>query len=104
MDDFLDSNNIDNSEKTPVDRKRIVIRHRKIKRVTRTFLYNIDHWLGDDAIAQLAKQVKKKLATSSQVVTDEEGTALTFNGDHTQVILDLIIKYSNGSLTEESFE
>jgi translation initiation factor 1 (eIF-1/SUI1) len=89
MDDFLDAH----TEQTDdlQEQKKIVIKHRKIKRATRTFLYNIDHWLEPDDIKVVAKKVKRKLGTSSQVITDDEGTALTFNGDHTQEIRQLML-------------
>ena len=101
MDDFLNSH-IDNPEEFQ-EQQKIVIKHRKIKRATRTFLYNIDHWIETDDIKDIIKPIKKKLATSSQVITDQEGTALTFNGDHTQTIKEIMIKYSHGKITEDSF-
>jgi translation initiation factor 1 (eIF-1/SUI1) len=101
MDDFLDNNTENNDEIQ--EQKKIVIKHRKIKRATRTFLYNIDHWLEPADIKPISKAIKKKLATSSQVITDDDGCALTFNGDHTLVIKDLMLKYSKGLLTEDSF-
>ena len=101
MDAFLDSNQ---EEAAPTDRKRIIIKHIKIKRATRTCLYNIDEWMDEDDIKDLKKTVQKKLATSSQIVTDDDGYALTFNGDHTLTIRDLVIKNSGGSLTTDSFE
>ena len=91
MNDFLDAN----TEQTDdlKEQKKIVIKHRKIKRATRTFLYNIDDWLdlNSDEIKDMIKSVKKKLGTSSQIVTDDEGTALTFNGDHTQEIRQMML-------------
>ena len=102
MDDFLN----DNTERDDgiQEKKKIVIKHRRIKRATRTYLYNIDHWMEKDDITALKKQVQKKLATSSQVVTDDEGCALTFNGDHTSVIKDMVISNSSGKLTKAMFE
>lgn len=102
MDNFLNTTE-DNKEEIQ-EQKKIVIKHRKIKRATRTFLYNIDSWMSPDNIKILKKHVQKKLATSSQVITDDEGVALTFNGDHSLVIKELVIKYSGNQLTKESFE
>ena len=104
MDNFLDANEENENENEIKDQKKIVIKHRKIKRSTRTFLYNIDNWMGPAEIKGAKKLVQKKLATSSQVVEDDEGVALTFNGDHSLVIKELMIQYSDGVLTEDSFE
>ena len=87
-----------------LERKKIVIKHRKIKKATRTFIYNIDQWISSTDLANLSKKIKKGLATSSQIITDEEGVALTFNGDHTLIIKNLLIDYSDGKITAESFE
>jgi len=100
MDTFLD----DHADKTDdyQEQKKIVIKHRKIKKATRTYLYNITDWLDSDDIKTVAKTVKQKLGTSSQVITDDEGTALTFNGDHTQEIQQLMLKACN-KLSPSSF-
>lgn len=100
MDDFLDAH----AEQTDdfQEQKKIVIKHRKIKRATRTFLYNINDWLQPDEIKVVSKKIKKKLGTSSQIITDNEGTALTFNGDHTQEIRQLMLENCD-NLTSKSF-
>lgn len=100
MDDFLNANS--NKDNTFQEKKKISIKHRKIKRATRTFLYNIDHWLNNQEIKEAQKKLKKKLGTSSQILKDEEGTALTFNGDHTQEIQQMMIEISN-KLDTKSF-
>lgn len=100
MDNFLDSNKGKADELQ--EKKQIVIKHRKIKKATRTFLYNVDHWLSDDDIKSVQTKLKKKLGTSSQIVEDDEGKALTFNGDHTQEIKDLMIEATN-KLNVKSF-
>lgn len=101
MDEFLTNNTESTKEFT--DRKPIVLKHHKIKKATRTFLYNIKDWMSDIDIKSMEKIIKKKLATSSQIVTDDEGTALTFNGNHMLCIKDIAIKYSDGLLTGDSF-
>jgi translation initiation factor 1 (eIF-1/SUI1) len=100
MDDFLDAN-VDKNDDFQ-EQKKIVIKHRKIKRATRTFLYNIEDWLETDEIKTVSKKIKKKLGTSSQTITDDEGTALTFNGDHTDEIKSMMIEYSD-KLSNKSF-
>ena len=107
MNAFLDSEcnrPESNTTNTTIDRKKITIKHIKIKRATRTCLYHIDQWLKDEDIKKIKKNVQKKLATSSQIVNDEFGYALTFNGDHTIVIKDLIIEMSNSLLNVDYFE
>lgn len=102
MNGFLDANH--GKDESFTERKKIVIKHIKIKRATRTCLYNINEWIDEDLIKDLKKSIQKKLATSSQIVEDDDGYALTFNGDHTQCIRDLMIKHSNGKLTSEAFD
>lgn len=100
MDDFLDAHAAQTDDFQ--EQKKIVIKHRKIKRATRTFLYNINDWLQPDEIKVVSKKIKKKLGTSSQIITDTEGTALTFNGDHTQEIRQLMLENCD-NLTSKSF-
>jgi len=86
-----------------IDKSKIIIKHRKIKKATRTYLYNINQWITEDQIKDIAQQLKKKLATSGQIIEDEEGYALTFNGDHMLIIKDAVIGASRGSLTQKCF-
>jgi uncharacterized Zn ribbon protein len=102
MNNLLDAT--EENEDILKEQKKIIIKHRKIKRSTRTYLYNIDNWMDASELKLIKKPIQKKLATSAQVITDDEGVALTFNGDHTLIIKELIIKYSGGKVTEESFE
>ena len=86
-----------------MDKSKIIIKHRKIKKATRTYLYNINQWITEDQIKDIAQQLKKKLATSGQIIEDEEGYALTFNGDHMLIIKDAVIEASKGNLTQKCF-
>jgi translation initiation factor 1 (eIF-1/SUI1) len=86
-----------------MDKSKIIIKHRKIKKATRTYLYNINQWITEDQIKDISQQLKKKLATSGQIIEDEEGYALTFNGDHMQIIKDAVIGASRGCLTQKCF-
>ena len=109
MDEFYENTcSNSNTNTTEVEEQKLIeVKHRKIKRATRTYLYHIDHWLTQEELTKVGKEVKKKLATSSQVINDEDGMALTFNGDHTQNIKSIIIQYAsqhaNGKITKNSF-
>lgn len=125
MNDFLDANDTNNSililsnnqtpsnlnkadtntpsEQQNTEKKKILIKHRKIKKATRTYLYNIDHWATENQIKDIEKQLKKKLATSAQIIKDEDGYALTFNGDHTKIIKGYVMEASKGAISQNCF-
>ena len=86
-----------------IEKRKIKITHRRIKRATRTFLYHITDWISLETVNALKKTVQRKLGCSAQVVTDEEGTALTFNGNHVIDIQKIVIEHSKGELNNECF-
>ena len=103
LDELNGLSNLENNAQNLLDKQKICIKHIKIKRSTRTCLHNIDQWLTESEINDLKKKAQKKLATSSQVIKDEKGLVLTFNGDHTMVIKNIALNCCS-NLKSECFD
>lgn len=92
MDDFLNKN------KTLIDDNvlndnRIYFTFRNEKRTSRTYIWNLEKFINDEKeINEVVKQLKKKLATSSICVKDEEGVRYGFQGDHKKILVKYLME------------
>ena len=82
MDDFLKRND-DTSTKGPSEEaKKLEFKFIKEKRASRTYIYNLEHFVKDEQeLKNLVRNIKISLGTSCIKNDTEFGTGYGFNGD-----------------------
>lgn len=101
MDDFLNKKTNDNEE--VLDAKKLEFKFFKEKRTTRTYIYNLEHFIPDPKnLKGVLKVIKKALGTACTKKETEFGLAYGFNGDCKKRIADELI--NNGFVKVEDFK
>ena len=102
MDDFLRKNTNEENKLCLVDKK-IEFRYIKEKRTSRTYIFNLDHYIKDDEkVKLLLISLKKTLGTACIKKENEFGVGYGFNGDFTARITQYLI--DNKIVTKDAFK
>jgi len=93
MDDFLKRNN-DNSTQGPSEEvKKIEFKFIKEKRASRTYVFNLEHFIKDETeLKNLVRNIKISLGTACIKNETEFGTGYGFNGDFAPKIKNYLLE------------
>ncbi len=87
MDDFLKRNDDISTQGPSEEAKKIEFKFIKEKRASRTYIYNLEHFVKDEQdLKNLVRNIKISLGTSCIKNDTEFGAGYGFNGDFTTKI------------------
>lgn len=100
-DDFLNKKTEDKDE--VLETTKIEFKFFKEKRTTRTYIYNLEHFITDpDILKTVLKKLKKSLGTACTKKDTEFGLAYGFNGDFRKRIAQELI--ASGIVSADDFK
>jgi translation initiation factor 1 (eIF-1/SUI1) len=84
------------------EKKKIEFKSIKEKKCTRTYILNLEQYIGDNDMESVLKDLKKNLGTSCVKKETEFGMGYGFSGDFKQRIVQYLIEKRN--VPKESFK
>jgi|WetSurMetagenome_2_1015567.scaffolds.fasta_scaffold254783_1 translation initiation factor 1 (eIF-1/SUI1) len=103
MDDFLKKNNSSAKTEINFEDKKIEFRMIREKKSTKTYVYNLEKYIKDEAeLQKLSKSLMKSLGTSCTLKDTNFGKGYGFSGDFAQRIKTYLI--DNKYVTKDDFK
>jgi hypothetical protein len=104
MDEFLKKNNNDN-ERLVLGEKKIEFKYIKEKKTTKTYIFNLEHYVTDPAkLTAILTELKKLMGTSCTKKITEFGPGYGFSGDFQAKITQYLINNPISTVPVDGFK